>query len=380
LSNSASTASCSIRFSLLTMISGAPRSISLLRRLLRLMTRRDHRHAVEHHAHRRVAGGLERRDDLEPLERAELLLTLAAADGLAQVLGLGLDVEVLQQRLDRLGTHGTGEVVAVAVVQLAVDALVRDELLHVQLDERRPDLLEPVQLALGPVAELAHLALATLLDLAADVALGAVALQLGQVGLELLGPGLHVRVAALLDPLALDGHLVLERRQVRVPLLRVHRGDHVRREVNDLLEVLGSQVEQVAQPARDALEVPDVGDGSGQLDVAHPLTTHLGAGDLHAAALADDALEADALVLTAVALPVAGRAEDLLAEEPVLLRLEGAVVDCLRLLDLAVRPLADVLRRGQADAQFVEEVDVEHYVSPLFPQEGICAACSAVVS
>jgi hypothetical protein len=40
LSNSASTASCSIRFSLLTMISGAPRSSSRLRRLLRLMTRR----------------------------------------------------------------------------------------------------------------------------------------------------------------------------------------------------------------------------------------------------------------------------------------------------------------------------------------------------
>jgi len=40
LSNSASTASWSIRFSLLTMISGAPRSSSRLRRLLRLMTRR----------------------------------------------------------------------------------------------------------------------------------------------------------------------------------------------------------------------------------------------------------------------------------------------------------------------------------------------------
>ena len=40
LSNSASTASCSIRFSLRTMISGARSSISRFRRLLRLMTRR----------------------------------------------------------------------------------------------------------------------------------------------------------------------------------------------------------------------------------------------------------------------------------------------------------------------------------------------------
>ena len=37
---SASTASCNIRFSFLTIMSGAPNSISLFKRLLRLMTRR----------------------------------------------------------------------------------------------------------------------------------------------------------------------------------------------------------------------------------------------------------------------------------------------------------------------------------------------------
>ncbi|MNW52594.1 hypothetical protein D3C74_301190 [compost metagenome] len=40
LSKSESTASCSMRFSLLTMISGAPRSRRRLRRLFRLITRR----------------------------------------------------------------------------------------------------------------------------------------------------------------------------------------------------------------------------------------------------------------------------------------------------------------------------------------------------
>src|SRR6478735_8215906 len=40
LSNNASTASCSMRFSLLMMISGAPRSRSRFSRLLRLITRR----------------------------------------------------------------------------------------------------------------------------------------------------------------------------------------------------------------------------------------------------------------------------------------------------------------------------------------------------
>ena len=152
-------------------------------------------------------------------------------------------------------------------------------------------------------------------------------------------------------------------------MLGVDRGDHVGREVDDLLEILRRQVQQVAQPRRHALEVPDVRDGCGQFDVAHPLTTHLGASDLDAAALADDALEAHALVLAAVALPVASRSEDLLAEQAVLLWLERAVVDGLRLLDFAEGPVADVVRGGEANAEFIEEVDVEH-VTP-FPLAGL---------
>src|SRR5690606_13656315 len=92
---------------------------------------------------------------------------------------------------------------------------------------------------------------------------------------------------------------------------------------------------------------------------------HLGARDLHAATLTDDALEADALVLAAVALPVPGRTEDLLAEESVALGLEGAVVDGFRLLDLAVAPLADGVRGGQGELDLVEEIDVEHCVDSL---------------
>jgi hypothetical protein len=112
--------------------------------------------------------------------------------------------------------------------------------------------------------------------------------------------------------------------------------DHVRGEVDDLLEILRSEIEQVSEPARDTLEVPDVRDRSRQLDVAHALTTHLRTRDLDATALADDALEAHALVLAAVALPVTGRPEDLLAEQAILLRLERAVVDRFGLLHLAV--------------------------------------------
>jgi hypothetical protein len=83
-------------------------------------------------------------------------------------------------------------------------------------------------------------------------------------------------------------------------------------------------------------------------------------GHLDAALLADDALVADALVLAAVALPVLGRTEDALAEEAVALRAERAVVDGLRLQDLARGPGADLLRGGEADLDGVEGVDVVH--------------------
>ena len=64
----------------------------------------------------------------------------------------------------------------------------------------------------------------------------------------------------------------------------------------------------------------------------------------NAALLADDALVLHPLVLAAQALVVLDRPEDAGAEQPVTLRLEGAVVDRLRLLDLAEGPREDLLR------------------------------------
>src|SRR5699024_5074670 len=125
--------------------------------------------------------------------------------------------------------------------------------------------------------------------------------------------------------------------------------DNIAGEVEHLLQDAGADVQQQAHAGGDALEVPDVGDGGGQLDVAHALPADLGAGDLHAAAVADLALVADLLVLAAVTLPVLGGAKDLLAEQAVLLRLQSAVVDGLRALYLAVRPGADLLGGGDPD-------------------------------
>ena len=103
--------------------------------------------------------------------------------------------------------------------------------------------------------------------------------------------------------------------------------------------------------------------GRGQIDVAHALAADLRARDLDAAALAHDALVADALVLAAVALPVLGRTEDALAEEPVLLGLERAVVDRLGLGHLARAPAADLLGGGEGDLDGVEVVDVDHQLA-----------------
>ncbi len=302
----------------------------------RAQLRRDHRDGVEDHAGRVVTGPQERRDDLESLERTQLLLALTVTDDLTQLLRLGLEVEGADQRLDGLRTHAAGEVVLVAVDELGVDALVHDHLLRCELDEGVPDLVETFDLTLGALTDVAHLALRSGLDLALRVRLGTGGLELGQVGLELLGPVGQIGVAFVLDFLLLDQHLRLERGPVVVATFLVDGGDDVRREVDDLLEILRGEVEQVSEARRNALEVPDVGDRGGQFNMAHALTPDLGLGHLDAATLADDALVTDTLVLAAGTLPVAGRPEDPLAEQTVLLGLQGAVVDGLRLLDLAM--------------------------------------------
>src|SRR5439155_25564347 len=94
--------------------------------------------------------------------------------------------------------------------------------------------------------------------------------------------------------------------------------------------------------------------------------TYLVTRHLDATALADDPLVPDALVLAAVALPVLRRTEDALAEQAVALRLQGAVVDRLRLRDLARRPVADLLRRRETNADRVELIDIDQVANRLF--------------
>src|SRR3954470_11860768 len=88
--------------------------------------------------------------------------------------------------------------------------------------------------------------------------------------------------------------------------------------------------------------------------MAHALTADLRDSDLDAALLAHDSLVLHALVLAAQAFVVLDGTEDARAEQAVTLGLERAVVDRLRLLDLAERPAADLVGRRDADADLVE--------------------------
>ena len=216
--------------------------------------------------------------------------------------------------------------------------------------------LDQVDLALGPLFALADL----LVDLTATgrdlLALGAAFFHLGKLDLEpARAAASSTRRIRRARP-ASRVEVLLELGEILVPLVGVDVGDQVGGEVDDLLEFLGRHVEQIAEPAGDTLEEPDVSDRSGQLDVAHPLAANLGAGDLDAAALADDPLVADSLVLAAVALPVPLGTEDPLIEQTFLLRAEGAVVDRFRLLDLAEGPRANLVARSEADLQLIKDL------------------------
>src|SRR5689334_6839981 len=359
----------------------------------RAQLRRDDRDRLQDHHLRAVARVDEGGDDLQALDGALLLLALGGLDLVLELGALVLEVDLLEQVAHRLGAHAAAEVLAEAVrgaealLELTEQRLVVDHLLGPHGLEGLPDLAH----ALGRVLDvglgvrdvgLEHLAVVL------EQLRALVVVELLDVDVEVLGPEvvllgearlrarLEVLLAALerlaqleqarllLGGVAVE-HLVdltAEALEVGGARLLVDPGDHRGREVQDLLELLGSHVEQVADPRRDALEEPDVAHGRREVDVAHALTAHLGPRDLDAAALADDALVTDALVLAAVALPVLGGTEDALAEEAVLLGLQGAVVDRLGLGDLAGAPGADLLGGREPDLDRVEIIDVDHLV------------------
>ena len=278
---------------------------------------------------------------------------------------------VVEQRVDRLLQHpllvadddvGRAQlhqplqaVVAVDDAAIEVVQVGRGEAAAVQRDERtqlrRNDRNHGQDHPLRPVAGLDegldHLeALGELLGLELGGRLGDLLAQLvanlAQVHAgQQLADGLRADACGeRVLPVLLDRLVVLLLGQELLLLERGRAllGDDVVLEVENALEVLERHVEQQADAGRQRLQEPDVGDGRSQLDVAHALAAHLGERDLDAALLADQALVLHALVLAAQALVVLDGPEDARAEQAVALRLEGAVVDGLGLLDLAEGP------------------------------------------
>ena len=108
--------------------------------------------------------------------------------------------------------------------------------------------------------------------------------------------------------------------------------------------------------------------GGGEGNVSHSLAPYLRPGHFYAAAVADDPLVANLLVLSAVAFPVLGGAEDALAEESVFLRPQSAVVNGLRLGHLAVGPYSYLVWRSQGYSNCVEIIAAQGHIYA--PSEG----------
>src|SRR6266404_908883 len=148
-------------------------------------------------------------------------------------------------------------------------------------------------------------------------------------------------------------------------------------EVQDPLEILQRHVEQQADTRWQRLQKPDVRNRRRQFDVAHALAPDPRQRHFDRALFADDALVLHPLVLAAQALIVLDRPEDARAEQAVTLRLEGAVVDGLRLLDLAVGPGQNLLRRRDRNPDLVEDLRRRRRIEEIhnFLIHGLLLAC-----
>ena len=233
LSKRASTASWSIRFSLFTITSGAPRSSRRRSRLFLFMTLRyrslrslggeaaavelDHRAQVRRqdgdglhdHPLGAVAAHAERVNDLEALDGLLALLALGGGDGIPEVLGLVFEVHLAYEVPYGLGSHAAPKVHAVAVLvaetvlHLAEELLVVHDLARLQRLEFLPGAPDEPYLLGNGAADVSD----GLLGLLVDLRYGRVAVLLGDVRVllgQLVGRALALYDALALGPEGLD--------------------------------------------------------------------------------------------------------------------------------------------------------------------------------
>ncbi|MCY1220819.1 hypothetical protein D9M72_328490 [compost metagenome] len=272
----------------------------------------------------------------------------------------------VEQALQTVVTVDDATIQIVQVGSREATAIQRNQRTQVRRQHRQDSQHHPLGVVAGVLEGFHQLkALGQLLDLGFRVGLRNLFAQAADLVLQIdsveqLANGLSTHAGIEVVTELFEGFEVL----LVVQQLAFLQGGHARidhyvaLEIEHALDVTQGHVQQQADTGRQGLQEPDVSNGRSQLDVAHALAAHLGQGDFNAALLADHTAVLEALVLAAQALVVLHRAEDLGAEQAITLRLEGTVVDGLRLLHFTEGPGTDHLGRGQANTDGIELFDL----------------------
>ena len=132
--------------------------------------------------------------------------------------------------------------------------------------------------------------------------------------------------------------------------------NHVGGKVDNLFKLFRSHIQKQTDFRRNALEIPNMGNGCGKLNVPHSFTAHFGTRDFHSALFTYVTFIFYSLILTAMTLPILHRPEDLFAEKTVFFGFLGTVVDRFGFGYFPVRPLSNFFGRCNADLNRIEIV------------------------
>ncbi len=124
--------------------------------------------------------------------------------------------------------------------------------------------------------------------------------------------------------------------------------------VDDFFKRHHRHVEHGTNFRRHAAQEPNVRDRSSQINVAHAFTSHNRVSDFHTTLITDDSFIANLLVFATVTLPVFRRPENFFRKQSALFWLLRAVVNRFWFFDVAIRPAANRLRRGQAQTDGIK--------------------------